>query len=34
MADFDDDIEGVLPEDGDAWDDDDKWKKRAKRSLL
>ena len=23
MADFDDDIEGVLPEDGDAWDDDD-----------
>lgn len=23
MADFDDDIEGALPEDGDAWDDDD-----------
>ena len=23
MADFDDDIEGVLPEDGDVWDDDD-----------
>lgn len=23
MADFDDDIEGVLPEGGDAWDDDD-----------
>lgn len=23
MADFDDDIEGALPDDGDAWDDDD-----------